>query len=902
MATKQPLKTTFDVDRVIRPIFTGGSVSIDNDALILATTIGENAILTNPTNGRHLGEIEGDGELISTITLTPSGSHLIICSRSLSMRIYSLKKSTDGSSIESSLIRTLKPHGTPVVVLAVDRTSTLLATGGTDGAIKVWDIAKGYVTHTFRGPSVLVSALHFFEVASRSEDAARSRKGKAPPRDDGEHEDSNTISFRLISGSQDGKVKVWDLNKRSCIANLDSHVSDVKGLDYCPTQHAIVTASRDKTLIWWDAKSWKIRKVVPCLELVEAAAFFDDGNLTYSAGANGCLRIWDTDTGKELTPKQTEKSEEEAFVTALYRPGLPFVLGVQVDHTLALYKLPKKAESASLSAPEPFRRISGTHDDIIDLAYILPDSSLLALATNSEDVRLISVAEPGADDTSPGWSTASVPYFGQDTALLKGHEDIVISLDVDWSGHWIATGAKDNTAKLWRIDHANRSYTCWATFSGHAESIGAVGLPRITPQESSQAYQDPLSHPPAFLITGSQDQTVKKWEVPRKSQQQGSKSGAKSFYTRKAHDKDINAIDIHHSGNLFASASQDKTVKIWSVAEGEVQGILRGHKRGVWSVRFSPANLPALQSDNGPVTGKGVVLTGSGDKSIKLWSLADYTCIRTFEGHSHSVLKVAWLSMPTKGEQKKSVQFVSAGGDGLVKVWDTNSGETECTLDNHEDRVWAVAVQPKTNMIVSGSGDSSVSFWKDTTSETQATASKAALELIEQEQELQNHIHAGSYREAITLALQLNHPGRLLALFTSVVTGQEKDEGSYTGLRAVDEVLGNLSDDQIFLLLLRLRDWNTNARTAPIAQRILWALVRSYPASKFSNLSVKGARGQQSLKDILQALRVYTERHYKRMEELVDESYLVEYTLQEMDNLAPVAGEDVTMEDAVLVA
>lgn len=65
MATKQPLKTTFDVDRVIRPIFTGGSVSIDNDAQVLATTIGEGAILTNPTNGRHLGEIEGVRECAS---------------------------------------------------------------------------------------------------------------------------------------------------------------------------------------------------------------------------------------------------------------------------------------------------------------------------------------------------------------------------------------------------------------------------------------------------------------------------------------------------------------------------------------------------------------------------------------------------------------------------------------------------------------------------------------------------------------------------------------------------------------------------------------------------------------------------------------------------------------------
>ncbi|KAL6910798.1 WD40 repeat-like protein [Trichoderma evansii] len=900
MATKQPLKTTFDVERVIRPIYTGGSVAIDNKAQILATTLGEDAILTNPSNGKHLAQIEGDGEAISTLTLTPSGSHLIICSRSLSMRIFTLKWSSEGDSIEASLVRTLKPHTTPVIVIAVDRTGTLLATGGTDGVIKVWDIAGGYVTHTFRGPSVLVSALRFFEVASRSASirnskGARNQSKAADEEDEEEAGNATTTHFRLASGSQDGKVRIWDLNKRSCIANLDSHVSDVQAIDYSPIQHAIVTASRDKTLIWWDAKSWKIRKVVPCLELVEAAGFLDDGNLTYSAGANGCLRIWDTDKGAELTPKQSAKSEEEGIVAGIYRPELPFILLVQVDHTLALYELASKASTTTFTTPEPFRRISGTHDEIIDMAYLLPDHSIMALATNSEDVRLVSVAESKQNASEMTWTKSETPYFGQDVALLRGHEDIVIALDVDWSGHWVATGAKDNTAKLWRIDHANNSHICWATFSGHAESLGAVALPRTLPAEGSAARTDPLNHPPPFLITGSQDQTIKKWEIPRTPQQRDQKTNARSAFTRKAHDKDINAITVHHAGQIFASASQDKTVKVWSVEEGEVQGILRGHKRGVWTVQFSPAQMPALQGEDGPITGKGVVLTGSGDKSIKLWNLADYTCIRTFEGHSNSVLKVAWLSMTSRPEQSKGlVQFASAGGDGLVKIWNANSGEAECTLDNHEDRVWALAVHPDTNAVVSGSGDSTVTFWKDTTSETQAAASQAALKLIEQEQELENHMHAGSYREAITLALQLNHPGRLLSLFTSVVTTSKPEQGSLCGIKAVDQVLATLSDDQIYLLLLRLRDWNTNARTAPVAQRILRTLIKSYPASKFSNLQVKGSRGEKSLKDVLHGLRVYTERHYKRMEELVDESYLVEYTLQEMDSLAPTLQGDVS--------
>ena len=824
------------------------------------------------------------------------------------MRIYSLRRPESGDTIAPQLVRSLKPHGSPVVVLAVDRTSTLLATGGTDGSIKVWDISGGYITHTFRGPSVLVSALHFFEVASSSRNASESdaskdsakrkrRKSKGDVGDANEAEESTATRFRLASGSQDGKVRVWDLHKRSVVASLDSHMSDVRGIDYSPDQNTLVTAGRDKTIRWWDTRSWKNRKVIPCSELIEAVGFIGDGQLTYTAGSNGCFRLWVTDTGRELTKEQTPKSETEAFVGAVYRPELPYVICIQVDHTLAFFQPPAEVAPAQISAPEPVRRITGTYDEVIDLRYLLPDQSLMALATNLEEIRIVSVSESGAapDNGLPS------NHFGQDVAFLRGHDDIIISLDVDWSGYWVATGAKDNTAKLWRIDPLNNSYTCFATFSGHAESVTAVALPRAKPVDGSKAHADPLSHAPQYLITGSSDQTIKKWEIPREPQQSTKKS-IRATYTRKAHDKDINAIDVSQSGQLFASASQDRTVKIWSIQEGEVQGILRGHRRGVWSVSFASPETPIIQGEQGSVAGNSVVITGSGDKTIRLWNLTDYTCIRTFEGHSNSVLKLAWLNIPKAEERgKKPLLFTSAGGDGLVKVWDVNTGETACTLDNHEDRVWALAVHPSTNTIASGSADSTVTFWKDTSTETQAASTEAALKLVEQEQELQNHIHAGSYREAITLALQLNHPGRLLALFTSVVNSKTPEADSLTGLKAVDDVLASLSDEQLFLLLLRLRDWNTNARTAPVAQQILWALVKSYPASRFSNLSVKGARGQKSLKEVVNALKVYTERHYKRMEELVDECYLLEYTLQEMDGLAPSLGGPARVEDTDIV-
>src|ERR1700753_2102705 len=97
-------------------------------------------------------------------SVTPSASHIILCSRSLSMRIYTLNHDQSNDSLEPQLLRTLKPHQAPVVVSTTDTTGTLLATGGADGIVKVWDIKGGYVTHTFHGHSGLVTALHFFEI------------------------------------------------------------------------------------------------------------------------------------------------------------------------------------------------------------------------------------------------------------------------------------------------------------------------------------------------------------------------------------------------------------------------------------------------------------------------------------------------------------------------------------------------------------------------------------------------------------------------------------------------------------------------------------------------------------------------------------------------------------------
>jgi U3 small nucleolar RNA-associated protein 13 len=164
------------------------------------------------------------------------------------------------------------------------------------------------------------------------------------------------------------------------------------------------------------------------------------------------------------------------------------------------------------------------------------------------------------------------------------------------------------------------------------------------------------------------------------------------------------------------------------------------------------------------------------------------------------------------------------------------------------------------------------------------------------EQDFTNYVSLHDYRNAILLALKMDHPGRLLSLFRSVHSSATSDEltgESITGQLAVDQVLKTLPLPSLAKLLTHIRSWNALARTSGIAQTVLHALLKLRPAEDIiaafngNNREEGGDPPQKktgtSLRELIESILPYTERHLVRVEKLVQDSWVVDFVLAEMD-------------------
>lgn len=178
-----------------------------------------------------------------------------------------------------------------------------------------------------------------------------------------------------------------------------------------------------------------------------------------------------------------------------------------------------------------------------------------------------------------------------------------------------------------------------------------------------------------IIATASKDKTVKLWSL-----------NGKTITTLKGHTALVHSVRFSPDQKLIATASWDNTVKFWTIS-GKLILTLKSHKDSVYSVSFSPNNKTVATADFGG--------------NVKLWTLNGEQ-IKTFQAHNQGIYSI---SFSPDGEK-----IATASADGMVKLWNLEGKDLQ-TLRGHKDWVWSVSFSPDGQQIATASGDGTAKLW-----------------------------------------------------------------------------------------------------------------------------------------------------------------------------------------------
>ena len=165
--------------------------------------------------------------------------------------------------------------------------------------------------------------------------------------------------------------------------------------------------------------------------------------------------------------------------------------------------------------------------------------------------------------------------------------------------------------------------------------------------------------------------------------------GSPLIRTLKDHSESVTAIAVTPDGKTVISGSSDRTIKIWNLETGTEKDTLKGHSESVYAIAVTPDGQ--------------TVISGSGDKTIKIWNLVTGEEKSTLEGHINSVRAIAVTP------DGKTV--ISGSRDKTIKIWNLETGEEKNTLKGHSQSVYAIAVTPDGKTVISGSSDNTIKIW-----------------------------------------------------------------------------------------------------------------------------------------------------------------------------------------------
>jgi WD40 repeat protein/serine/threonine protein kinase len=506
-------------------------------------------------------------------------------------------------------------------------------------------------------------------------------------------------SKRVVSGGQDGKVKIWDAETGAEIATLIGHTEDVFSVAIDRSGKLIASGSLDNTIRLWDMNTHANVLTIERAhsEWVTVVAFSPDGKHLFSCcEEDRNVKMWDIKTGSQLRTYTIEESAGPGvYFIAVSPSGKQIVLctdtGLEVREvtagsTLATFREhPDKPVCAAFNndGKQIVSVDSGGDMRIWNaqtgtrIVGLWGSTNAMAVAFSSDGTQ---IASGGVDNTITIWDVAT----GKAKYALRGHESKVTCIAFNPEGQWLISGSWDGTIRKWDsaagrtcINLSCQTYHPYSlAFSPDGKLIAAgtdTGVIKIWNADNGLEIGELIGHNKrvtsiAFdksgrcIVSGSLDETVKIWEVSTRKK-------LKTFY---GHRQYVTSVAFTPNEKQILSGGYDNAIRIWDIANGQESAILEGHTRWVSSVAVTPDGRYAI--------------SGSWDGTIKIWDLAAKSEVKTLRSKMREAKGIGQCFVITISPDGK---WLAAGWrDGIIELWEWQKDSQPRIFESHQDWVY----------------------------------------------------------------------------------------------------------------------------------------------------------------------------------------------------------------------
>jgi WD40 repeat protein/serine/threonine protein kinase len=530
--------------------------------------------------GRPIFRFEGDQRAVLDLAWSPDGRTLV---GAFSSHVMGVWDAGNGHMIHNSFGR----HDGPVAAVVFSPDGRTLASASYDHTVKLWKLEDHqHPLATLRGHTDEVRAVAYSPDGQRIASAgldrslriwdARSAAELAVNR--GRTGTMTSLAYgpdnaTVVTGSADETVSLWDAAARQEVRTFKGHTDEVRAVAFSLDGHDVASAGTDSTVRVWDAASpprprtLRSPSLLPYGGNVDCLAFSPDGRRLISGHEDHALRIWELPSGRTLHVIQGHK---KPIICAAFSPdGRTFASG----DTAGAVRLWDAADG------QHRRTLTGHAGEIGGLVFTPDGQTILA---------------GGDDRTIRAWD----PATGVIRYVLRGHSGQVHGLALSPDGHTLASASFDMTCILWDLPARQAR----VTLRGHNGRLNSVVF-------SSDGHT---------VATASYDHTVRLWDAL-----DGTSRGI-----LEGHIDRVDGLAFSPDGRL-ASSAWDKTIRVWDPASRQTLLILKGHAGRIRNIAFSPDGR--------------TLASASYDRTVKLWGAAPEAALKEAAPDSKTAAAIAPL-------------------------------------------------------------------------------------------------------------------------------------------------------------------------------------------------------------------------------------------------------------------